>query len=194
MARRKSSSGGSDELQRKTEKLTAVFTGKKPKLTYQWSGKIDIKFTGLAMVSKQVDAGIASADKIVQTGLSKALEEALTSSVWDWSGVVRKTPGVTTNRVNGSTVSTPRNIIDTGYLLKHQRVSVKNGDINVANRAEYGWITHEGGYIRPYGNLRAQKAYLPPRPWMRTVLFGGGPIERYPIPEIYTQEIAKQFK
>jgi hypothetical protein len=62
-------------------------------------------------------------------------------------------------------------IIDSGELLNSSRVNVtSNSRISIQYDVPYAALVHYGGYIRPYGNQNADLVYLPPRPWVQTVL------------------------
>jgi hypothetical protein len=89
-----------------------------------------------------------------------ALTEALKSSVWSWKGGAR-------------------DIYDTGELARSVKVAVVDGGISVSYGASYANIVHNGGYIQPYGNTSARPIYLPPRPWISSVLYGDGPVAQF---------------
>ena len=86
-----------------------------------------------------------------------ALNEALKAGVWAWNGGAR-------------------DIYDTGELARSVSVQASSDGILVSYSAPYANIVHNGGYIHPYGNMSARPIYLPPRPWVTAVLYGGGPI------------------
>lgn len=89
------------------------------------------------------------------------LDEAMDESTWNWKG--------TTFRANGTTVSSPRNIVDTGELKRSKKLSTKFGSTQatytVKYTAPYAKLVHYGGYITPYGRGRNQ-VYIPGRPWI----------------------------
>ena len=92
--------------------------------------------------------------------IQSALTNALRSSVWSWKG--------------GS-----RDIYDTGELARSVRVEATGDGIRVSYSAPYADIVHNGGYVQPYGNKNARPVYLPPRPWVSSVLYGQGPYPQF---------------
>lgn len=89
-----------------------------------------------------------------------ALDAALRASVWAWR--------------NGA-----RDIYDTGELASSGEVSASADGIIVSYSAPYANLVHNGGYIQPYGNINARPVYLPARPWVSSVLYGGGPVPQF---------------
>ena len=107
----------------------------------------------LEEAQQQIDALMSQLAKEVEAALTRALK----SSVWSWK--------------SGS-----RDIYDTGKLASSVSVTVTNDGISVSYSAPYANIVHNGGYIQPYGNASARPVYLPARPWVTSVLYGGGPV------------------
>lgn len=107
---------------------------------------------GEEMVQKKLDA--------VAGQLKLALDAALEAPVWAWNDGVR-------------------DIVDTGKLKSSGVVVVRPLELEVYYTAPYAMLVHNGGYIQPYGNPNARPLYLPPRPWIRSVLYGGGPVPRF---------------
>lgn len=83
-------------------------------------------------------------------------------------------------------------LIDTGELMNSGNVSVTADGITISYDAPYAALVHYGGYIHPYGNINA-RVYLPPRPWVESVLFGGGPVQRFDFESYYIEEIRAEF-
>ena len=110
----------------------------------------------LEQAQQQIDALMDQLAKEVEVALTSALR----SSVWSWKG--------------GS-----RDIYDTGNLAGSASVEATSDSISVSYSAPYANIVHNGGYIQPYGNASARPVYLPARPWVTSVLYGGGPIEPF---------------
>ena len=110
----------------------------------------------LEEAQQQIDALMSQLAKEVEAALTRALK----SSVWSWKGGAR-------------------DIYDTGELAGSVSVTVENDGISVSYSAPYANIVHNGGYIQPYGNASARPVYLPPRPWVTSVLYGGGPIPQF---------------
>jgi len=111
---------------------------------------------GEEMVQKKLDK--------VAMQLKGALDAALEAPVWAWN-------------------SGTRDIVDTGALKGTGVVVVRPLELQVYYTAPYAMLVHNGGYIQPYGNPRARPIYLPPRPWIKSVLYGGGPVPRFDIME-----------
>lgn len=103
--------------------------------------------------------------------VEKALTAALKASVWSW------TTGA-------------RDIYDTGELARSVDVLAKKDGISVSYSAPYAAIVHDGGYIHPYGNKNARPVYLPGRPWVSSVLYGGGPVPQFDFDGFLSKEIA----
>lgn len=116
---------------------------------------------------------IDRASERVKVDLEKALKQALTANVW-------KTP------------TGQADIYDTGELMASGTVTVDSNGITVAYSAPYAALVHYGGYINPYGNQSA-RVYLPPRPWVDSVLNGDGPVPQFDISKYYRQEIEAEF-
>ena len=109
-------------------------------------------------------------------GLREALNSAMESPVWDWG-------------------SDTRDIIDTGALKNSLRIFADSeGDIHILYGESYAGIVHYGGYFNPYGNPNA-KQYYPGRPWIDSVLKGGGPVPQFDFQAeyglIFTRELKK---
>ena len=117
-------------------------------------------------VQGQIDAVMS---KLAQE-VTLALTQALMSGVWSWEG--------------GS-----RDIYNTGRLARSVNVSVDNSGISVAYSAPYANIVHNGGYIFPYGNRSARPVYLPARPWVTSVLYGGGPVPQFDFDDFLSRNI-----
>lgn len=116
---------------------------------------------------------INRANSRIQVDLKAALDEALRSSVWP-----------TNNGVS--------DIYDTGELLSSGSIEISQSGITIAYDAPYAALVHYGGYIYPYGNT-STKVYLPPRPWVESVLNGGGPVPEFDFLKYYKEEIEKEF-
>jgi hypothetical protein len=82
--------------------------------------------------------------------------------------------------------------VDTGELMASGRVTLSENGITISYDAPYAALIHYGGYIHPYGNVNL-RVFLPPRPWIESVMFGGGPVPQFDFVSYYTREIAKEF-
>lgn len=94
--------------------------------------------------------------------VEKALTAALRAPVWNWR-------------------SGARDIYDTGELARSVNIAISGTGISVSYSAPHASIVHNGGYIFPYGNKSARPIYLPPRPWIQSVLYGGGPVPKFDL-------------
>lgn len=92
--------------------------------------------------------------------VKSALDAALKANVWAWKDDVR-------------------DIYNTGELASSGEVSAGADGIIVSYSAPYANLVHNGGYIYPYGNEKARPVYLPARPWVSSVLYGGGPVPQF---------------
>lgn len=187
MAKRRK--GGSDEFNgaKIAKNIRASVERVKPKLTYQYAVGIDVKFVSKTKYGSIIDAGVEKGNEIIKTQLSKALDDAMEASIWKW------TPGVTTDRKNGQSVESPRDIVDTGALQKSYRINIKGNSIDFAYREPWSRLVHWGGYIQPYGNPNATKVYVPGRPWITSVLNGENGFEAFPFKEIWLKTIKSEF-
>jgi phage gpG-like protein len=113
------------------------------------------------------------ASQRIVADLKDALSSALRSGVWP-------------------TLGGTADIYDTGELLASGSVTFSDDSITVAYDAPYAALVHYGGYINPYGNT-ASKVYLPPRPWVDSVLRGGGPVSQFDFQSYYLQELRSEF-
>ena len=145
-------------------------------------GQVSVPFVGVPILSAPFDIDIkappgfgqfdenALADKgeeAIDMVLGKlalevkaALDAAIKAPVWAWS--------------SGS-----RDIFNTGELMQSGKVTVTGDGIQVSYSAPYANLVHNGGYIYPYGNKKLRPIYLPGRPWVTSVLQGGGPVKAF---------------
>jgi phage gpG-like protein len=120
-------------------------------------------------LSAKFERAINRASQRIAVDLKRALDDAMSSPVW------------------GGT-----DLVDTGALMASGRVSVSQNGITIAYDAPYAALIHYGGYIHPYGNVNL-RVFLPPRPWVESLLFGGGPVQQFDFVSYYTQEILAEF-
>lgn len=113
-----------------------------------------------ATLQDMLEKRLASVAIELAAEVENALKGALKSSVWTWKGG-------------------KRDIFDTGELASTGKVLVGSNGFEVIYTAPYASIVHNGGYIQPYGNPRARPVYLPGRPWISSVLYGGGPVPQF---------------
>jgi hypothetical protein len=110
-------------------------------------------------------AAARRASEIVMGELFAAFPQSFTAKAWAWP---RQTV-----RSDGSTVGSPRNLIDVGSPgLRSSGSYQMTGPFQATFKwsALYATAVHEGAMIFPWGNRDAKRVYLPPRPWTRAVL------------------------
>ena len=103
------------------------------------------------------------ATKAVMAELYGAFQQSFTAKAWAWPRQ--------SERSNGSMVGSPRNLIDTANLRQSgswQMIGPYTARFTWS--ANYATAVHEGAMIYPWGNRKAQRVQLPPRPWTRAVL------------------------
>ncbi len=140
--------------------------------------KIDTKDNSPKMkraINSALVAGMIKASAYVQRDLRVALDKAVSSSTWDWPRI--------TKRRNGQTVSSPRNIVDTGALKSSLSIVEKNlktqTSLGIKYKTPYAALAHYGGVIQPYGNKNANSVMVPGRPWIEATLKGTYGIEKF---------------
>jgi hypothetical protein len=138
-------------------------------------GFLTLQLTGFpeSQIINGFQRAINRASQRIAIELKQALDGALSAGVW-------------------STPSGRADIIDTGELLQSGRVDVTDNGVTISYTAPYAALVHFGGYINPYGNTSA-RVYLPPRPWVDSVLRGGGPVPQFDVVSYYEQEIRAEF-
>ena len=135
--------------------------------------RVELKSIPEAQILAGFERAINRASARITVDLKQALDEALNSSVW-------------ASREGSS------DIYDTGELLSSGKVTISSDGIKVAYSAPYAALVHYGGYINPYGNSSI-KIYLPPRPWVQSVLEGGGPVPEFDFERYYREEVEREF-
>jgi len=129
---------------------------------------------------------------ITQRGLEQDLVGAMRDAVWLWNG--------TTERQNGTTVGSPRNIVDMGRLLNSltwtKSAANANGyKLTGKYGAPYATQVHYGAYVRPYGNSNANAVWTPGRPWVEGVLKGNkGVVDPYDFRSDYLASLEDVWK
>ena len=162
-----------------------------------FEGKIEIDFDP-NQLNEVFQKKAAKAFEKVANELEGRFTDAIQGGHWDW-------PRESKRGVRGSTVGekaaawakkpfntgTPRSITDSGQLAASLDV-----DLDAAGlKAEFTWdvdyaaAVHEGAYISPWGNKKAQKVYLPARPWTEAVIHGTHGVQRYD----YLDRFSKYF-
>ena len=153
-----------------------------PKLTIKKDDTEKMK----AAMRKALVKGTQKGSTYVNQALRAALNNAMESSVWGWSGKV-------TMRMNGQTAGTPRDIVDTGRLKNSLKIKESFAQtkttFSISYSAPYAALVHYGGVIQPYGNSRAATVILPGRPWVSATLNGTHGIERFNWSDAYSKGI-----
>jgi len=147
-----------------------------------------------AIVKDAFVVGSLRGSSQVERELPTKLSEAMASSVWG-----PFSPKYPYYRKNGELVGGGnRDLIDTGRL--HDSLKLKTSFMatktvtQIEYTAPYAALVHYGGAIQPYGNPNLPTVLLPGRPWITSLLAGGGPIEQYNINAIYEKAIQESFK
>lgn len=118
---------------------------------------------------KPLDMAIAKSFNKLLNHFEDELNAQLEADKWQWA------PGVVTNRVNGETVSSPRNIIDTGELKRSlviEKKSDRSADFTYTQ--EYSALVHEGA------RLNSGQTY-PPRPWVEQAYKEGDLVKKLAV-------------
>lgn len=102
--------------------------------------------------------------------LDEVLKEAISSSIWR-----------TRNGVN--------DIVSSGDLRDSSKITNTGNNLRISYDVPYANLIHYGGYIVPYGNTNAGRIYIPPRPWVATVL--GGRFNGFDPEDVYLQIISR---
>jgi hypothetical protein len=138
-------------------------------------GMLKFKVTSKSSIdlAQRLQNATNRASERIVADLKDALDSALRSGVW-------------------STLSGTADIYDTGELLESGSVTLSGDVLTVAYDAPYAALVHYGGYINPYGNTTS-RVYLPPRPWVDSVLRGGGPVPQFDFQSYYLQELRSEF-
>lgn len=120
---------------------------------------------------KDLNRAVKQANQIISDRLTEALDAAMMSSAW----------------------ASGKDIIDTGQLKDSLVITTTSGGISVKYGAPYAALVHYGGYITPYGNQKLEKVYIAGRPWVDSVMKGGGPVEKFDFESVYREAIKSVF-
>jgi hypothetical protein len=133
----------------------------------------NIKLTGYkpSDFGRDLNRAVKTANLLIADRLGAALDEAMASTAW----------------------GAGKDIIDTGQLRDSLVITTTAGGISVKYTAPYAAIVHYGGYIVPYGNTNLQKIYIPGRPWVDSVMRGGGPVPVFDFESVYREAIRSVF-
>jgi len=99
----------------------------------------------------RVNRAISKAFDVVVDAQEKAFNDAIVDEIWEWTRP--------TDRSNGETVTSPRDIVDSGELLDSLEVA------RSANEAEFTWTVDYAIYVQ-YGVTLKNGTVLPARDWV----------------------------
>jgi hypothetical protein len=124
------------------------------------------------LVAQKLESILIDAGEVVVVGLDTAFSQKISSSEWPWPGP--------TKRRNGQTVTSPRDIIDTGELDSSQRLTrPKRGTWIWLWTAPYALFVHEGATLRGGGEY-------PARPWTKAA------VAEYQPGDKFAQEVKRR--
>jgi hypothetical protein len=119
-----------------------------------------------------IEALLVDAAESVVLGLDSALTQALSDRAYDWPN--------RTVRSNGQTVSSPRDIIDTGELDSSQQLTRESRTVWRWDwTADHALIVHEGATLR-------NGTEIPARPWTKRG------VEQYKPAAKFAQEVRRR--
>ena len=132
-----------------------------------------VKLTGYKAsdFGRDLNRAVKNANQLIADRIGEALDDAMESSAW----------------------GTGKNIIDTGQLKDSLAVTATASGITIKYAAPYAAIVHYGGYVVPYGNPSLSKIYIPGRPWVDSVLRGGGPVPAFDFESVYREAMQAVF-
>jgi phage gpG-like protein len=148
-----------------------------PNIKYILNGdpgiRVQLKLTGYRPndFNRDLNRAMKQANQIISDRLGQALDKAMLSSAW----------------------SSGNDIVDTGELKNSLTIITTAGGISLNYSAPYAALVHYGGYITPYGNQKLEKVYIAGRPWVDSVIKGGGPVPRFNFEDIYREAIKSVF-
>ena len=135
-------------------------------------------FTNLVSITKKFPEAAKTAHaytvNVIAEELELALGLAMEEKVWQW------------DYGDGD-------IVQFGNLRDSLVIEATEEEISIAYMEEYAAIVHFGGYIHLYGNIHT-KVYMPARPWIKSVLIGGGPVDKFDFTGIYQKTFDAKMK
>ena len=131
-----------------------------------------LKLTGYkpSDFNRDLNKAVKTANQLIAEKLRIALDEAMMSTAWGG-----------------------KDIIDTGRLMSSLSLTSSSRGISLSYGEPYAAFVHYGGDITPYGNQSLEKVYIAGRPWVDSVLRGGGPVPKFDFESIYRQAIESVF-
>jgi hypothetical protein len=116
-------------------------------------------------VTRKLESILIDAGEVVVSELDTAFSQKIASKEWPWPNP--------TKRRNGQTVTSPRDIIDTGALDGSQQLTrPKRGTWIWLWTAPYALIVHEGATLRNGGEY-------PARPWTKAAVREYQPFKKF---------------
>lgn len=103
------------------------------------------------------------------------LQESIKASIYPWPTLTDRGGLIVTRRSNGQEVTTPRNIVDTGTLLRSQSApQVTPTNLTITWSAPYSGEVLRGGFVVG----RSNGSYIAPgRDWITPVLRAEDPLQ-----------------
>lgn len=151
-------------------------------------------------LNRRVQAAAIKAARITFDEAWAHILDTMGSQVWAWPagrityrGATYRKDG---SRTKGTAVGSPRNIIDTGLLRASGYMTVNGTMATFRFPLNYATPVHDGAFIFPWGNKKAAKVYLPPRPFVAAPLgltqYPGIPV--FPLREQFRLNFRRAFK
>lgn len=162
--------------------------------------KVEVEYDKGA--SDKILKGIEKAFRTCAAELDGRFDEAMTGSHWDWPRTSQRgLPGTSVGQLakahkegRGTSVGSPRNILDSGDLKGSKVMNMKGFTAEWTWSVEYAAAVHEGARIQPWGNKNAAAVELPARPWTNAVIEGnvtGYNGKQYNFAEEMQKKVAK---
>lgn len=130
-------------------------------------------------ITQALREATVKAFKEVAAELDGRYTDSLKGAYWAWPRQSKRGVGGSTLsevaknwRKKGFTTGSPRSITDSGDLASSASFSCTGLTAEWFWSIEYAAAVHDGAWIRPWGNERADKVLLPARPWTEAVLKG----------------------
>jgi phage gpG-like protein len=137
---------------------------------------VALKVSGIDSINSKAARliqGLNSSRSLIAEKLKDALDQALESSVWSGGG------------------REDSDLVDSGRLKNSGSVVATEKGISIRYDAPYAALIHYGGYILPYGNKSTEKVYIPPRPWIQSVIRGGGPVPQFDFAAVMREALRR---
>jgi hypothetical protein len=141
--------------------------------------KSSADFTDLKTITKKYPEAAKKAHLLALGAVAEELELALGIAMEskDWG-----TPDWPYG--DGDIVQTGRLRDSLELRVTEEGIAIMYSAINPSDGFDYAAMVYFGGYIQPYGNPYV-KVYMPGRPWIKGVLLGGGPVDKFDFTGTY---------